>query len=120
MKKIKLLGALFAGAALFSLASCSGVSASYADKINEEAKDGDDDFITYDDVMKKLGDEAVDLTLAVAGSHSGFVYGVKGCKSWDDIQEKIDNDEKVEGLVITILNNKATGAVYKEITGKEK
>ncbi len=120
MKKFKFLAALFvACAAVFSLAACSGVSQGYADKINEEAKDDDGKFITYDDVMKKLGSEAVDLTVAVAGKHSGVVYGVKGCKSWDDIQKKIDAGEDVEGLVITVVANNATAAAYEKITGKK-
>lgn len=120
MKKLKFLAAmLVAGAAVFTLASCSGISQGYADKINEEAQDDDGKYITYDEVMKKLGDEAVDRTLAVAGSHSGIIYGVKGCKSWEDIQKKIDAGEDVEGLVITILANNATAAAYKKITGNE-
>lgn len=121
MKKLKFLGAtLFVGVAMLSLVSCgSAISQDYADKINEEAQDGDDDYITYDEVMKKLGSNAVDLTAEVLGVRGGFIYGVKGCKSWDDIQEKIDNGEDVEGLVVTILNGKATLAAYEKITGKK-
>ena len=99
-----------------ALASCSNVSQSYADKINEKA--AADEHLTYDEVMKDLGDDAVDLTVKII-NHSGVIYAVKGCSTWDDIQAKIDAGETVKGVVITIVSDKATAAVYKEITEKD-
>ena len=59
MKKIfKALGAVIAsGAVVVSLASCSNVTQNYADKIVEKANDSKN--YTYEEVMKKLGDEAI-------------------------------------------------------------
>jgi hypothetical protein len=52
--------------------------------------------------------------------NSGFIYAVKGCESWDDIEDKLDEGKTVKGLIITIVNGKATAAKYDEINGKEK
>ena len=100
-----------------ALASCSNVSQSYADKINEKAEAKEN--LTYEDVMEDLGKDAVDLTAEVLGFRAGAIYAVKGCSTWEEIQAKIDAGETVKGVVVTILNGKATAAAYKEITEKE-
>ena len=98
---------------MLTLASCSNVTADYAEKINTAAEN--DEYITLEQVKKDLGKEAIEYTVSVLGSTSGLVIAVKGCESKDDIEAKLESGEKVEGLVIVILNNKATGAAYREI-----
>ena len=116
MKKFfKFFMAFIACFGLFFLASCSNVTQAYADKINEEAKDGDKDFITLEQIRKDLGDEAVEILIL----NSGVVIAVKGCKSVDDIKAKLDAGEDVEGLVITIVAGNATAAAYRKITSSD-
>lgn len=80
MKKIfKALGAVIAsGAVVVSLASCSNVTQDYADKIVEKAEDKKN--YTYEEVMKKLGDEAINGTIEVAGYRVGVIIGVRVLK----------------------------------------
>ena len=119
MKKIfKALGALIAsGAVVVSLASCSNVTQDYANKIVEKANDSKN--YTYEEVMKKLGDEAINGTIEVAGYRMGVVIGVKGIKTKEDLQAKIDAGEDVEGIVVTIANGKATTARYGKINASD-
>lgn len=119
MKKIfKALGAVIAsGAVVVSLASCSNVTQDYADKIVEKANDSKN--YTYEEVMKKLGDEAINGTIEVAGYRVGVVIGVKGIKTKEDLQAKIDAGEDVEGIVVTIANGKATTARYGKINASD-
>ena len=113
MKKIISL-VLVAVLMVLALASCSNISQSYADKINKAAEN--DKHYTYEDVKKDLGEDVVDITVTVIGSTNGTLIAVKGCDSVEDIHEKIDNDETVKGIVVVILNSKATSASYKELT----
>lgn len=119
MKKIfKALGAIIAsGAVVVSLASCSNVTQDYANKIVEKANDEKN--YTYEEVMKKLGDEAINGTIEVAGYRVGVVIGVKGIKTKEDLQAKIDAGEDVEGIVVTIANGKATTARYGKINASD-
>lgn len=119
MKKIfKALGAIIAsGAVVVSLASCSNVTQDYADKIVEKANDSKN--YTYEEVMKKLGDEAINGTVEVAGYRVGVIIGVKGIKTKEDLQAKIDAGEDVEGIVVTIANGKATTARYGKINASD-
>ena len=119
MKKIfKALGAVIAsGAVVVSLASCSNVTQDYADKIVEKANDSKN--YTYEEVMKKLGDEAINGTVEVAGYRVGVIIGVKGIKTKEDLQAKIDAGEDVEGIVVTIANGKATTARYGKINASD-
>lgn len=119
MKKIfKALGAVIAsGAVVVSLASCSNVTQDYADKIVEKAEDKKN--YTYEEVMKKLGDEAINGTIEVAGYRVGVIIGVKGIKTKEDLQAKIDAGEDVEGIVVTIANGKATAARYGKINASD-
>lgn len=119
MKKIfKALGVVIAsGAVVASLASCSNVTQDYADKIVEKAEDKKN--YTYEEVMKKLGDEAINGTIEVAGYRVGVIIGVKGIKTKEDLQVKIDAGEDVEGIVVTIANGKATTARYGKINASD-
>lgn len=108
MKKLFVFFALLF--AVVGLVGCSKVSSSYADKINEAAKA--DEHMTYAEVMEDLGDEAQDYTFTVVGSTNGFVYAIKGVTTKEEFEELRDSEEEVECLIITIVNNKATGAKY--------
>ena len=115
MKKVlKLSSLLLVLVACFTLASCSKISEGYAKKINKAAEK--EDYITYEEVEKALGDEAVFVGVEVLGSANGVVVAVKGCDSLEDIQAKLDEGKTVKGITIAILNSKATKAEYKEIT----
>ena len=118
MKRFSLVAIVFA--LLLTLASC-GISERYANKINDKAADGD--HITYEKVVKKLGEKnIVDLTVndPIFGSgHSGVVIAVKGCDSWEDVQAKLDAGKTVKGIVITFLGDKAQSAEYRAITADD-
>ncbi|MBQ8546774.1 MAG: hypothetical protein IJ437_07545 [Clostridia bacterium] len=104
---------------VFMFAACSNISESYAEKINKANEDGEP--LTYSQVIEDLGEENVtDLTLSILGSTNGVIIAVKDCDSWEDIEEKLDNGETVKGISVTIVNNKATSAEYREITEEDK
>ena len=116
MKKfVKVLALLACSLAfVFALASCSNVSQSYADKINEAAKNNE--HISYDDAVDALGDECVDFTLAVLNNHTGALIAVKGVKK-DEYEAKVKNAtaeeaEKLEAIIIVVLLDKCTSATY--------
>ena len=112
MKKIISL-ILVAVLLVCTLASCSNISESYAEKINEAAKEKD--YYTYEEVKDDLGDDIVDIT--VAGN--GVIIAVKGCASVEDINTKLENGDTVKGIVVTVVLGKATGAAYREIKAED-
>lgn len=119
MKKIismVLVCVLLVGSML-ALVSCSNISESYAEKINKAAEAKE--YITYSQVKEDLGEDIVDLTATILGSTNGVIIAVKGCANLDELEDKLDNGEKVEGIVVTILNSNATKAVYKEISEED-
>ncbi len=116
-KAVGILGV--ASVVAFGAASCSNATQKYADKINEEAKDDDKVYITYEQAKKKLGKECIDITIAIGDSRNGVLVAVKGCKSSEEIQTKIDNGEDVEGIYITVLNSNCISASYKKITSSD-
>ena len=99
---------------VFAFASCSNISESYAKKINKAAEA--DKHYTYEDVKKDLGEDVVDVTVSLLGSTNGILVAVKGVSSLDELEDKLDDGKTVKGIIVTIVNNKATKAVYKEIT----
>lgn len=98
---------------VFALASCGNISESYAEKVNQAAKDGE--AYTIEQIRDDLGEEAVEILFL----NNGVVVAVDGCKSIDDIKAKIDEGKTVKGILITVLAGKATAAVYKEITEED-
>lgn len=111
IKKV-LLGLALAFVCVVTLASCSKVSQSYADKVNNAAKDGE--YVTYETAKNDLGDEVlVDI--------AGQMIAVKGLTK-DNYKEKLDNaDENTKFSVImvnTLLGN-CVSATYAEFTVKE-
>ncbi|MDE6047811.1 MAG: hypothetical protein K2M08_00785 [Anaeroplasmataceae bacterium] len=106
----KWLAASVATLSLILLVACSNVSQRYADKINNAAKNGEP--ITLEQVQKDLGDDRVDILIL----GNGVIISVKGCKSVEDIKQKIDDGKDVEGIIVTIALSKATSAEYRKIT----
>lgn len=104
--------------AVFMFAACGKISQSYADKINKAAEK--DEHMTYSEVKDDLGEDVVDLTVTIIGSTNGALIAVDDCDSWDDIEEKLEEGKTVKGLYVTIVNNKATKAEYREITTNDK
>ncbi|MDE7263147.1 MAG: hypothetical protein K2N64_00615 [Anaeroplasmataceae bacterium] len=104
----KYAGAFVACLSLFLMVACSNVSQSYADKINNAAKD---EPITLEQVRKDLGDESVEILVL----NSGVIISVKGCKTMDDLKKKLEEDDNVEGIIVTIALGKATHAEYRKI-----
>ena len=94
---------------IFTLASCN-ISESYAEKINKAAEAGE--HFTYEEVLEDLGENAIDITIL----KTGVVIAVKGCSTLDELEDKLDNGDKVEGIVVTMVAGKATAAAYKSIT----
>ena len=109
-----ILAAMLLVGCVFVLASCSNVTEAYADKINEAADNKE--YLAYEDVLKDLGDEAVDYTGELFGVRGGFIVAIKGCTTKDEIKQKVESSDKVEGIYILIVNGNATKAYYKEIT----
>lgn len=114
MKKVlKLTSLMLLLVCVCTLASCSKVSQSYANKINKAAEN--DKHYTYAEVKEDLGDEAV--ALGVGGDYyTGWVFAVKGCESLEDIEAKLEEGKTVKGIRIDFLLGKAQSAEYSEIT----
>ena len=109
MKKIFVFFALVF--TLVGLVGCSRVSASYADKVNAAAENKE--HLTYEQVMKDLGDEAQDWTADVpVVGRGGVIYAIKGVTTKEEFEEIIDSEEDVECLIITIAGDKAISAKY--------
>ena len=111
MKKVisAFLSLVLLAGMIFTLASCN-ISESYAEKINKAAEAGE--HYTLEEVLEDLGEDAIDITVL----KTGVVVAVKGCSSLDELEDKLDDGKTVKGIIVTIVNNKATKAVYKEIT----
>lgn len=114
MKKVisAFLATILLVGSVFALVSCN-ISESYAEKINKAAEAGE--HYTYEEVLEDLGEDAIDITAL----KTGVVIAVKGCSSLDELEDKLDNGDKVEGIVVTIALGKATGAKYKSITSDD-
>lgn len=104
---------------LLTVVSCGGVSENYANKINDAAEAKE--YIEYEDVCKKIGEKnLIDFTAEVVSVRGGVVIGVKGCNTWDEIEDKLDEGKTVKGIYVVIANGKAISAEYREITAKDK
>ena len=104
--------------ALITLASCSQISQSYADKINSASKT--DNPITYDDAKNTLGKECSDWTL----DGNGVMFAIKGYQldSKEDFAKLMDEsnkDKKYEVIIILCVNKKCTKASFVSGTGAE-
>lgn len=110
-KKLFVLGGVFLMG--MSLASC-GVSQSAADKINKAAKEGN--HYTYEKLIKSYGKPTIDATtdksLLGSGKRNGLMVWVKGCKTLEIVEEKLDKGEQLSALTVTIIEDNATTAVW--------
>lgn len=88
------------------LTGCSKCNQKYADKINEKAEQKK--WVTYEKVLKDLGDEAEDTTVEVLGYRVGVIT----------LTEEKGNIKKV--LVVNIADGVAKSASYEEIEIEEK
>lgn len=95
------------------LAACSGVSQSYADKINDAAEK--EEYVTLEDARDKLGDNRVEILLF----NTGILIGVKGVDSQEELEEKLDAGKTVKGIVITVFAGSCTSATYREIESND-
>ena len=117
MKKIKriFLAIALCFVTVITLASCSKVSKSYADKINKAHENGND--LTYEDVVKDLGDECIDCTTV----KNGMLVAIKGYTK-DNYKEKLNaanGDTKFEFITITVVLGKCSYAYYASGTANE-
>ncbi len=104
--------------ALITLASCSQISKSYADKINSAAKT--DNPITYDDAKNALGKECSDWTLG----GNGVMFAIKGYQldskeDFDKLMDESSKDKKYEVIIILCVNKKCTKASFVSGTSDE-
>lgn len=115
MKTLKLFSSVFAMfLALILLVGCN-ISQGYADKINKAAKD--EKHIEYSQVVKDLGkDNIIDLTGELAGFRGGVIIGVKGLSDKEELEKRLDEGKEVDGIIVVILNGKATGAEFRKVT----
>lgn len=99
---------------LFALASCSKVSQSYADTINDAFKAGN--CITYEEAKETLGSECLDDTK----DKNGKLIAVKGV-SKDEYKDKkfTEDTTKYEFISITVVQGKCNYAYYGTATYRE-
>ena len=122
MKKLRniLVGLAICFAFVFVLASCSNATKTYSDKINEAYQSGA--AITYDEAVKALGDECIDLTKGTdSSSRYGIIIAVKGMTK-DNYEEKIRNasdDSKFDSIAITVVQGKCTYSHFASQTAGE-
>jgi hypothetical protein len=121
MNRIKkvLLGLALAFVCVITLASCSKISQSYADKINNAAEKKE--YVTVADAKDALGDEGFDITIAGTGA----LLAVKGYKNnitWAELDAKLDaldKDTKIEAIIIGCVLNNCVSAAYISGTAAE-
>ena len=118
MKNFKrvLLSLVLVFVALIALASCSKVSQSYADKINNNYQNKTN-IVTYEEAKEALGDECIDITVAKTGK----LVAVKGLNK-DNYKEKLqaaDADTKFSFIVITVVQGNCSNALYASGTANE-
>ena len=103
-----LLGILLCCSILFMLASCSNISQSYSDKVNDAYQSGTP--LLYKDVKEEFGKECIDCTLA----ETGTLVCVKGLSNDNDLDTlaKASDDTKYDILVITVVQGKCTYAHF--------
>ena len=119
VKKI-LLSLAVAFAFVITLASCSKVSQSYADKINDAAEKKE--YITYETAKEDIADECFDVLNNKVFTVLVAVKGYKNDMTFEQLDEKLDElDEntKISCLIVIVLAGKCTSAVYVSGTGAE-
>lgn len=102
---------------LLTLTGCV-VSESYADKVNKRAEE--EDYLTYEEVIKALKDPTVNATVTTDSSTNGYCTWVRGCDTMDEAQVKIESGKTVYSLTITFVNSNATAASWNEWSTNSK
>ena len=101
-----------------ALASCS-VSKSYADKINEAADKKEN--ITYEKVVKKLGEPQIILTAEVGSSgRTGTATWYKNYKSAEEANKAYEDGKTVKSITVTFAAGRAMSAQYTEAKKESK
>lgn len=100
------------------LTSC--VSQSYADKINKAAESKK--YVTYEEVIKKFGEKNItsDATIELLSSRNGLLTIAEGCKTLDEMNQKLEAGKKVKVLTILIVDGAATTATFEVRQNEEK
>lgn len=121
MNRIKkvLLGFALAFVLVFTLASCSKVSQSYADKINNAAEKNE--YVTVADAKDALGDECFEVNFILFGGLVA-VKGYKNDMTYAELEKKMseaDENTKFEAIVIVYVGSNCRGALYVSGTAAE-
>ncbi len=119
VKKI-LLSLAVAFAFVITLASCSKVSQSYADKINDAAEKKE--YITYETAKEDIADECFDVLNNKVFTVLVAVKGYKNDITWAELDKKLDEldkDTKVSCLIVLVFAGKCTSALYVSGSGSE-
>ncbi len=121
MNRIKkvLLGLALAFVCVITLASCSKVSQSYADKINNAAEKKE--YVAVADAKDALGDECFDVNFLVAGALVA-VKGYKNDMTYAELEKKMseaDENTKFEAIAIVYVGSNCMGALYVSGTAAE-
>ena len=106
-----LLTLVLAFVCVFMLFGC-GLSQSDADKINEKAKAGE--HYTYDEIIKKYGEPTVDATGELFGIRAGALTYIEGITKEEYDEKGKDAFKDAKTLIVTIVDGKATLAVFAE------
>ena len=95
---------------VFMLASCSKVSKSYADEINQRFQNKN--CITLQEAKDYLGEECIDLTT----NGMGIIVAIKGLTNQNYLEEiaKAKDDAKFDFIAITVVQNQCQSANYVE------
>ena len=101
---------------LIVLASCSSVTHSYSQKINDAAYNKE--YVTVEDARKELGDECIDFTSKVILDGYGALVGIKGLNK-DNYLDKIKNGDphdKYDVIMISVIDDKCMGSTFQEMS----
>ena len=94
-------------AVMMTFAGCgSTLSKKSADEINEAVKNGNP--MTVTEVKEKYG-APVNEYLQVG---TGYMVFVNSCKTWEEVESKIESGEEFGGMVVLCLAGNATVAVW--------
>ena len=98
---------------VFTLASCSAEKKfeKYEEKINVAA--AKEDYISYDEVVKKLGDPTQNATVSLGNTkETGFCIWYAGCEDMDELKEKLEEGKEVPYIYVTFNDGDAIEAEF--------
>lgn len=120
-KTLRIFGLAFICSLLvLTLASCSAQKKfeKAAEKIRvAEAKE---EPLTYEKVEKMLGEPTVDATVSLGSrGKTGLVTWYAGCKTMEEVKEKVNAGKDVAYIAVTFDDGKALDAKVSVAEGKE-